>query len=188
MPRLEPLPPSALSDEQRTLHETMLEGIRKNLKGFQTEREDGALIGPFAAMLHFPKLGAAAWSVFTALSEVATLPKPAHEIAILVTGARLQSRYELYSHEVVARNAGLNETKVATITAGNRPADLSTEEGITYDVASVLSAGGQLQESTYQQALKAFGEQGCAELFYLIGCYQMISTLLNAYDVSVPGR
>ncbi|GAA3751636.1 carboxymuconolactone decarboxylase family protein [Terriglobus aquaticus] len=188
MARLEPIAPGALTDEQRKLHETMLEGIRKNLKGFVTEREDGALVGPFPAMLHFPKLGTAAWSVFTALSEVSTLPKPAHEIAILVTGARMHSRYELYSHEVVAQQAGLEQAKIATITAGNRPADLSRDEGIAYDVASVLSAGGQLQESTYQQALSAFGERGCAELFYLIGCYQMISTLLNAYDVSVPGR
>ena len=188
MARLEPLPPSALNDRQRALHETMLEGIRKNLKGFVSQREDGALVGPFPAMLHFPRLGAAAWSVFTALSEVTTLPSTAHEVAILVVGARMHSRYELYSHEVVARDKGLTESKIATITSGNRPPDLSEDEAAAYDVASVLSAGGQLQESTYQQALKAFGEQGCAELFYLVGCYQMISTLLNAYDVSVLGR
>ncbi len=37
-----------------------------------------------------------------------------------------------------------------------------------------------------QAAIKVFGDQGTAELFYLIGCYGMISVLLNGYDVPVP--
>ena len=67
--RLEPIAPASLTDEQRKLHDTMVEGIRKNLRGFKSEREDGALIGPFPAMLHFPEFGVAAWEVFTALVE-----------------------------------------------------------------------------------------------------------------------
>ena len=101
-------------------------------------------------------------------------------------GARMNSRYELYSHERVADSAGLSASKIATITAGQRPSDLDAEEGIAYDVASVLSAGGQLHDTTYKAAIKAFGKDGVAELFYLVGCYLMISVLLNGYDVPVP--
>ena len=36
-----------------------------------------------------------------ALGKNSTLPKSSHEIAILVTGARLNSRYEIYAHERV---------------------------------------------------------------------------------------
>lgn len=150
--RLVPIAPFELSAEQRPLHESMVQGIEKHLHGFIAQREDGAVIGPFPAMLHFPQFGTAAWSVFTALSEHSTLPKPAHEVAILVTGARLNSRYELYSHERVAAAAGLSESKIATITAGQRPADLSKGEGIAYDVAACLSNGGQLHDTTYKAA------------------------------------
>lgn len=184
--RLPPIAPSDLTAEQRPLHESMAEGIRKHLHGFIAAQPDGALVGPFPAMLHFPQFGTAAWSVFTALSEHSTLPKAAHEVAILVTGARLNSRYELYSHERVAAAAGLSESKIATITAGQRPADLSKEEGIAYDVAACLSNGGQLHDTTYRAATDAFGKDGIAELVYLIGCYSMISILLNAYDVPLP--
>ncbi len=184
--RLQPITPAEMTEEQRTLNEKMVEGIRKNLHGFKSEQEDGALIGPFPAMLHFPQFGAAAWEVFTALSKNSTLPKPAHEVAILATGARLHSRYELYAHERVAAGTGLSSTKIATITAGQRPADLTEEEAIAYDVASRLSQGGQLGDTTYKAAVKAFGDQGTAELFYLIGCYCLISVLLNGYDVPVP--
>lgn len=186
--RLQPLPPEQLSGTQRALHENILAGVQKHLKGFISQRTDGALIGPFIPMLHYPQFGSPAWDYTMALSENTTLPKPAHEVAILVTGAHFHSRYEIYAHEHVADKAGLSATKIATITAGERPSDLTTEEGVAYDVASVLSKGGQLAESTYQAALKAFGEQGVAELVYLIGGYCLVSVLLNAYDISVPGR
>ncbi len=184
--RLEPIAPEKLNDQQRELNQKLMQGIGKSLQGFRSEREDGALIGPFPAMLHFPQFGAPAWDVFTALSKNSTLPKAAHEIAILVTGVRFNSRYELYAHERVAAAAGLSEAKIAAISAGQRPPDLTTEEAIAYDVASRLTKGGQLGDTTYKAALSAFGDQGTAELFYLIGSYCLISVLLNGYDVPVP--
>jgi hypothetical protein len=36
--------------------------------------------------------------------------------------------------------------------------------------------------------VRAFGEERTAELIYLVGGYCLVSLLLNAYDVSVPGR
>ncbi len=184
--RLEPMARDGMSAEQGTLHDEMVRGVRKSLQGFKSQQEDGALIGPFPAMLHFPEFGRPLWELFTALSRHTTLPKPAHEIAILVTGRALHSRYELYSHERIAESAGLAPAKIATITAGERPGDLSQEEGLAYDIAALLSRGGQLGDTTYKAAVRTFGERGTAELFYLIGCYAMISTLLNGYDVPVP--
>lgn len=186
--RLAPLAPDQLNAEQKQLDESIRSGVDKFLKGFVSQRKDGALIGPFNPMLHFPQFGKPTWDYTMALAENTTLPKQAHEVAILVTGARFHSRYEIYAHEHVAEKAGLSASKIATITAGGRPADLDEQESAAYDVASVLSKGGQLPESTYQAALKAFGEQGVAELAYLIGGYCLVSVLLNAYDISVPGR
>ncbi|MBE7220324.1 MAG: 4-carboxymuconolactone decarboxylase, partial [Caulobacteraceae bacterium] len=34
----------------------------------------------------------------------------------------------------------------------------------------------------------AFGEEQTAELVYLVGGYCLVSVILNAFDVSVPGR
>jgi 4-carboxymuconolactone decarboxylase len=184
--RLEPLLPTNLSPEQRALNQEMTESSHKHLHGFKIEREDGAQLGPLAAILHFPQFGSAAWGMFTALAKNTTLPKNVHEVAILVTGARFHARYELYAHERVAVLSGLSSSKISTIIAGQRPADLSEEEGVAYDVAFVLSSGGQLSDTTYQASLKSFGDQGTAELFYLIGNYCMISVLLNGYDVPVP--
>jgi 4-carboxymuconolactone decarboxylase len=162
--------------------------IADHLKGFVSSRPDGALVGPFNPMLHFPAFGKPAWDYVAALINNAKLPKPVREVAILVTGARFTSRYELYAHEHVAEAVGLSAAKISAIAAGQRPADLSAEEAVAYDVAAVLAGGRQLPESTYRAAVAAFGEQGTAELVYLVCGYCLVSVLLNAYDVPVPGR
>ena len=185
--RLPPLPPDTLPPEQRSLYDDMAAGIGAHFKRFASARSDGALIGPFNPMLHFPEFGRAAWDYTKALTLHSTLPKPAHEVAILVTGARFGSRYELYAHERIAGMAGLSDGKIATIVAGQRPADLSAEEGVAYDVAAALSCGGPLPEATFQAARRAFGDKGAAELVFLVGGYCLVSVMLNAYDVSVPG-
>ena len=186
--RLEPISPDKLSGEQKDLFDSIHELTRAQKMGFVMARKDGALVGPFNPFLHFPQFGQAAWAMNVALARNTTLPKPVHELVILVTGARFSSRYEIYAHEDVAKSAGLSRAKISTLASGNRPVDLTEEESIAYDASSVLMRGAQLPESTYQSALEAFGEAGVAELLFLTGFYCLISVLLNGYDVAVPGR
>lgn len=185
--RLPPLPPTAMNQDQKALHDAMAPVIAEHLKGFVSKRGDGALVGPFAPMLHFLPFGKPAWEYTKALIEQATLPKAVREVAILATGACYNSRYELYAHEHVAQSTGLSRAKIATIAAGQRPADLSADEAAAYDIAVSLAGGKQLPGSTYQAGLDAFGQDGLGELVYLIGGYCLVSVLLNAFDMSVPG-
>ncbi len=186
--RLRPILPAELSPEQRVLFDEIEQLTEGKDRGFTMARADGAMLGPYNSMLHFPQYGSAAWAMNTALTKHTTLTKPVHELVILVTGSRFSARYELYAHEFTAAKAGLSQSKISALAAGSRPADLTEQEGIGFDVATALSRGAQLPESTYQAALSAFGQAGVAELIYLIGFYCMISVLLNGFDVPVPGR
>ena len=173
--------------EQKPLYDKLHDSIKRYLYDFTTHRPDGTLIGPFNALLHFPKLGDAAWNVFLALNDEPTLPPLAREVVILVTGAAAASIYELYSHEVVAARKGLSAAKIRTIAAGQRPPDLTEEEeALAYDVAAVLTRGAQVPMSTYEAAVARFGEKGVADIAYLVGCYGLICNLLNVFDVAVP--
>jgi len=184
--RLPLVVPAELSPEQRPLYDDMRTGIETSFKGFTAIDETGALIGPWNPWLRFPKFGAPVWALVKALSTSPSLPRPVREIAILVTGARFHSAYEIYAHVLVAELRGLPDDKIATIVAGERPSDLTREEAVAYDVASALVSGGVLPELTYRQAIKAFGEDGMAELVSLVGLYCMVSVTLNGFDVPVP--
>ena len=100
------------------------------------------------------------WELVKALSISPRLPRPVREVAILVTGAKFHSAYELYAHVLAAELRGLPDEKISTIVAGQRPSDLTEEEGIAYDVASNLISGGVLPTLTYKRAVGAFGAGG----------------------------
>jgi alkylhydroperoxidase family enzyme len=161
----------------------MRDGIETNFKGFTAIDESGALIGPWNPWLRFPKFGRPVWELVKALSTSRKLPRPVREIAILVTGAKFRSAYEIYAHVLVAELRGLPDDKIATIVAGQRPSDLTREEAVAYDVASALVSGGVLPE---RQSIAAFGEEGTAEFINLVGLYCMVSVTLNGFDVPVP--
>jgi len=184
--RLPLLSSSDMSPEQRSLYQDMRKGIETNFKGFTAIDKTGTLIGPWNPWLRFPNFGGPVWELVKALSTSPTLPRPVREIAILVTGAKFHSAYEIYAHVLVAELRGLPDDKIATIVAGQRPNDLTREESVAYDVASALVSGGTLPELTYQQVIAAFGEEGTAEFIYLVGLYCMVSVTLNGFDVPVP--
>jgi alkylhydroperoxidase family enzyme len=184
--RLSVIKPAELAPEQQSFYEDMRAGIAQNFKGFTAIGDDGALLGPFNPWLHEPKFGRPIWELVKAISTAPSLPKPIREVAILVTGAKFRSAYELYAHVLVAERRGLPDDKVATIVAGQRPGDLTREEAIAYDLASALLETGVLPELTYQQAVKTFGQHATAELIYLIGVYCLVSVTLNGFDVPVP--
>lgn len=47
-------------------------------------------------------------------------------------------------------------------------------------------SGSVLPELVYRQAVATFGEDGAAELIYLVGLYCLVSVTLNGFDVPVP--
>jgi hypothetical protein len=180
------LSPAKLSSEQQKLYNDMRSGIESNFKGFEAINAEGALIGPWNPWLHFSNFGGPIWELVKALSSSPTLPRSVREVAILVAGAHFHSAYELYAHVLVAEARGLSDEKIATIVAGQRPADLTREEAISYDVASALVAGGVLPDLVYRQATEMFGEYAAAELIYLVGLYCLVSVTLNGFDTPVP--
>jgi 4-carboxymuconolactone decarboxylase len=181
--RLTPIPPPELSEEQRPCYDDMKAVIEKHFTGFKAIREDGALIGPWTPWLRWPQYGRPIWDLVKALSLAPTLPPAMREIAILVTGAKFHAAYQIYAHVVGAEQRGLPDGKIATIVAGQRPPDLSRDEGIVYDLVSALIAGSVLPELTYRQVHDRFGGAATAELIYLVGLYCLVAVTLNAYDV-----
>jgi 4-carboxymuconolactone decarboxylase len=184
--RLPLIPPAQLSPQQKSLYDEMRKGIASNFNTFKVERADGALMGPWNPWLHEPKFGKPIWDLTLALSMSPSLPRTVREVAILVTGTTFHSAYELYAHVIAAERRGLSDEKLATIVAGQRPDDLTREEGIAYDVAASLVHHGTLPELIYRQAVQAFGTHETAELIYLVGFYCLVSVTLNGFNVPVP--
>ncbi len=86
--RLPLLSPSSLSSQQKELYDDIMGVVKERFGSFVVAREDGALIGPFNAMLHLPAFGRAAWAMNRTMYEHTALPKSALQVAVLVTGTQ----------------------------------------------------------------------------------------------------
>ncbi|QFT54858.1 carboxymuconolactone decarboxylase family protein [Microbulbifer sp. THAF38] len=186
--RIPPIAPGDLSQEQKPLYEDMCTEMKSYFSGFIKSRKDGALLGPWAPAIRYPKFGKPWWDYVKAIADNPSLPKTVREVAILATGAHFKAGYELYAHSAIGEKLHLEADKIATIAAGERPSDLSREEGIAYSVAVSLAAGGRLPRATWKMAVEVFGEDSAAELIFLVAGYHQVSAILNGFDVCIPSE
>ncbi len=186
--RLPLIAPADLTPEQKSLYDAMRKGIASNFNAFKVEREDGALMGPWNPWLHEPAIGKAIWDLTLSMTANATLPDNVRQIAILVVGAHFKAAYEIYAHIAVAEHEGMKEARLATLVAGLKPADLSADEALGFDIAHALVGGSTLPEPLYRLSVATFGQHGANELIYLVGLYCVVSVTLNGFNVPVPER
>jgi 4-carboxymuconolactone decarboxylase len=186
--RLPLLTPSDLTAEQQPLYHLFEQMVATDeFTGMIVRQDDGAFLGPFAVMLHFPAAGTALAEYARATSAaLAPLSPSARQVLILTVGGRLNAAYELYAHATAARRAGLSEQQISTLCTGARPADLTPEENLAADVAGALLRGGWLPQSTYRAVVDSLGQDALDAMVLLTAQYLAISTLLNAYAVPVP--
>jgi 4-carboxymuconolactone decarboxylase len=109
--RLERLVPESLDDQQRALYELINAGPRAaGSQSFRLVGDDGALEGPFNAMLLCPILGTALQELGAALRYRTSLSDRAREMAILAVAAHEDSAFEWHAHQAVGRLTGLTRT------------------------------------------------------------------------------
>lgn len=186
MMRITPLSPEMLGPELRQVHDQIASLVAASQGQVTMLDAQGALLGPFPAMLHFPSFGIPALGFLRSLDKGATLDKKVREVAILTVGGLFGARFELYAHEIMAEAFGLLPEVIASLAAGGRPYGLNPTETIAHDMAAALVKGRIVPDSTYQQALKLLGREGTGELIFLISGYCLIAIILNGFDLSAP--
>ena len=187
--RLPLLDPKELSGAQKELYDrenkTMVPWAER--AGFHSKTPDGKLIGPFNPVLFSPALGGAFLDLQAAEQSHTTLSKRVREVVILSVGAVWKSDYELYAHMAVGRSVGLSEEAVRTLADGKMPADLSEPEQIAQRYTTQLCREHRVTDEVYRVAERAFGKQGLVDMAVLMGTYHLVCTLLNGFEVPVPG-
>jgi 4-carboxymuconolactone decarboxylase len=184
--RIKPLKPETLTPEIRYVHDEIANLIGHSQGQVKMIDEEGALLGPFTPMLHYPQFGVAALSFLRTLDNHATLNKAIREVAILTVGGAYGARFILYAHEIMAASFGIAPGSIATLAAGGRPSCMNEQEAIAHDVAYALVKGRVIPDSTYKHAVNVLGKDGIAELIFLISGYCLIAMIVNGFDISAP--
>lgn len=179
------LTPAELTDEQRAVYDSIAGPPRGN-GPFTMVYDDGALAGPFNAMLLSPAIGNAVQALGAVLRFGGALDGRLRELVICAISADLDSAYEWYAHSRVAVTVGIDEAELDHLRKGLVPPTLSDAERAALDLTRVLLEGTTVKDDLHARVLAHFGHSGVAELSLLVGYYRMLAGLLAAGNVPAP--
>ncbi|HKN97503.1 MAG TPA: carboxymuconolactone decarboxylase family protein [Pseudonocardiaceae bacterium] len=187
MSRIPRLSPAELDDEQRRLYDSITGGPRARDSVGMTDH-NGALGGPFNAMLLHPPVGDALQQLGAAIRYGGTLTDRSREMAILIVATATHSGFEQYAHEHIGLRLGLTESEVAAIRDGGEPRLDNPDEAAIVRTTRRLVDHGTLTDDEYAEASAALGAGTLFELTTLVGYYQLIAMQMHVFGVDRPGR
>jgi 4-carboxymuconolactone decarboxylase len=146
-----------------------------------------ALGGPYNALLRSPDMARRCFDHLDYLRFKTSVNKRLNEFAILIQARISNAQYEWWAHETIARKAGLSDAVMKDLRESKRPTSMQDDERLVYDYCIQLSLNHRVPDALWQEAIEKMGEQAVIDLTVLSGTYVMVSMLLNATQVGIPG-
>lgn len=186
--RIPLLDADALDAPQRELFDYLQTRVAPwaDAAGFRSTTADGKFIGPFNAALRSPTVAGAFLQLQASEERHTSLSDRVRQVVILAVGAAWAADYEIYAHSAVARHCGIPDDAVRRLAAGDLPDTLGDDEKIAYRFTQQLSTSHRVDDATFTEARKAFGDRGITDMLVLAGTYYTVCGLLNAFDVPAP--
>jgi 4-carboxymuconolactone decarboxylase len=183
--RLAPRGPTRLDESARAVYDRIIASRSQGRASpFALVDTDGALVGPFNAMVCAPHVGGPLADLGAALRFRGHLTDRARELSILTVAARRNSDFEWVSHHAIATKLGITDDVLTAIHAGADPSTLTDpiERAVVAGAASLLD-GSELDDLEYAGLVELIGEDGLIELVVLVGYYELLARLLNVLRV-----
>jgi 4-carboxymuconolactone decarboxylase len=169
-------------DRFRPLAYSELDPAQKAMADAALAAPRGSLDGPLNIHLRSPEMARLSGPLGNYLRFKATaIPAKLKEIAIMLTARFWGGQYVWYSHRQYAIEAGLSPAFIAAMAAGERPANMSSDEAVVFDFCDELLQARQVSDARFKALADRFGERGVVELIGLMGQYHT-TTMLFAVD------
>lgn len=180
--------PDDLTGQQRKVYDIINQQMVPwaEKAGFKAKLPDGRLVGPFNPILLSPEMGEAFLTLQAVEGKNSSLSPRVRQVVILTVGAVWNSDYERYAHSAVAREAGLSDSAIEALAQGEAANDLSPEEHVAQRFTLTLTTDHHVEDELFDEARAAFSDRGIVDIIILAGCYDLISSLLNAFKVPAP--
>ncbi len=172
--RFKPLKYDEMTPEQKIMIDHLLAGER------------GGANGPFNVLLRSPEVGDLAAQFGGAMRFRTGLPKDVSEVIIIMTGRYWMAQYEWNSHKAAALQNGVSPAIVDAIATGKRPAGMSPDMELAYNLVDELLTTHQVTDATFNAARDKYGERGVVDMIGLSGWYGLVSMVLDVDRYPLP--
>ena len=174
-PRVPPLDPRSLTDEQREI-------------AIKSSPGDAGLLNITKTLVRHPKL-LKRWNVFAGhvLVKSSLLPRE-REIAILRVGWLCRAEYEWAQHVVIGRQCGLDGEAIERIKAGPEVPGWTAHESAILRATDELHEDSFIRDETWAALAGAWSEEQLMDFVFTVGQYHLVSMALNTLGVQIdPG-
>ena len=165
-----------MTPEQREAYDEIAAGPR------------GALIGPFAPLLHSPELMSRVQRTGEFLRFGSTLEARLFEMSILLIAREWNQQFEWSFHQPLARRAGVPDHVIEAIGAGLRPSGMEPDEEVVWDVFTELHLTRGLSDDTFERAERIIGQVSLIELVGSLGYYTLLAMVMNVAQTPAPAE
>ena len=174
-PRVPPLDPASLTDEQREI-------------AIKASPPDSDLLNITKTLVRHPKL-LKRWNVFAGHVLVkSSLPPREREIAILRVGWLCRAEYEWAQHVVIGRQCGLDDKAIERIKAGPDAPGWSAHESALLRATDELHEDSFIGDETWAALAATWSEEQLMDFIFAVGQYRLVSMALNTLGVQIdPG-
>lgn len=192
--RLPLLEPKTLDGAQKELYDRINSVFVPwaETAGFQSKTAEGSLIGPFNAVLFSPEIGSSFLELQKKEEAHTRLTERVRQVVILTVGAVWKAPYEVYAHHAVARKAGFSDQAVRALAASEASGELgaldelSNHERLAQQFTRQLAEKHTVGDAVFAAAYSEFGAKGLVDMVVLAGCYFVVCSLLNAFQIPAP--
>ena len=160
-----------LTEEQKEIHDTIVNGPR------------GHVVGPLRIWLNNPGLARSAQTVGEYARYGTSLSKGLSELAIITTGRVWSSAFEWEHHAPLAIEGGIDPENVKNISMGQRPNFTKAEEEAVFDFAAEANILKNVSDNTYNNLVNILNETAAIDIVGICGYYSLISMTLNVFKV-----
>lgn len=148
----------------------------------------GALIGPFAPLLHSPGLMGPLQKTGEYIRWHSHVPERLREMVILMVARRWDQGFEWAYHQPIAESCGLSEAVIDAIAEEREPDDLDETALCVWELTQEVLAQGTASDTTIRRALDLVGAQDVVEYVATIGYYSTLAFVMNVSRTAVcPG-
>ena len=146
----------------------------------------GKLQGPYISILRSPGFMEHTQKLGAYVRFESPISMKVREMAALIGARYWTQQFEWFVHVPHALKSGLSQETIDSLRLGHRPARMSKDEDIVYDVITELLHHHGVSDATYARALEEFGEPGIVDLVGTSGYYIMIGMIMNVARTAIP--
>jgi 4-carboxymuconolactone decarboxylase len=162
------------------------DGEKNAYDEFMKSRDNRPNVGPYTLLLHMPELAQRLEALRTYIRDETSLPQKLQDLVMITVARDMDCVFIWHAHAAAARQAGIRDDIVDHLRDKEPLPNLDPDELTVVHFTRELLQKRKVSQTTFDTAIKRFGQRGMMTLTNLVACYAVLAYNMNTYELEAP--